>query len=810
MFALRWQVAVLVTLTVTTMAALCNQTPPPPAPTIPIPFDNQLSLIGSIQARVVVPAEANPANLVVKLDGSPVVLAQSASNDHVFEGPVNVAAVGAHQLTASITGGGFSDAARDFETVDLENPAECEVLNNVECLLPYPSDRFLAADATRLPPQNPLRMEIPSAGLPVVNGPPLDPSPYTELDGFSPTSSVLMHFPGGPDLALSNASRLLAPGAPSSPPWTDTRTYDDTSLQATSPTLLIHADTGQKILHYMELDAHATGPERQALVMRPAVALIPGERYIVAIRNTLVDSSGVPLEAEPTFAVLRDTRFTTIAPLNARRPHYENDIFPQLAAAGVNRADLILAFDFTVQSEAGLTSQVISMRDQGFAWLAAQIGETFSVDSVEENNCGDPGVNVWRIVRGTYEVPLFLTQDPELINNVGVLNVDGAGVPVQNGLTEPPFTISIPCTVLDPSPPVAHPIVLGHGLFGTGDGLVSGFAGNLGFDYIMGATNWRGLSNADQVWVATQIIGIGTSELNSFPALPDRLKQGQINTQVLARMMKDGLFNSHACFQTRSPNPADCTTAGPDPLAEGVFPGASEEMFYYGISLGGIMGAYFAALTPDIERFNIDVPAMNFSVLLQRSTQFVAFEGLLASIGISDPMDTILGLSVLHELWVRGEPAGYVHLLAADIASNTKKVLMTMAWLDKQVSNQAQEVLARSLGLPNLVGSVQENLVAIPDVAGPVDSAVVIYDTGSFDIFDPAHEPFIPPLANLIPSGVCDPHSARLTIPASLDQLAAFMQPGGQISNFCTGVCDGTIPYEKPDGAATSCDPLNP
>ena len=32
---------------------------------------------------------------------------------------------------------------------------------------------------------------------------------------------------------------------------------------------------------------------------------------------------------------------------------------------------------------------------------------------------------------------------------------------------------------------------------------------------------------------------------------------------------------------------------------------------------------------------------------------------LLLGIGITDPMDAILGLGILHELWVGGEPAGY-------------------------------------------------------------------------------------------------------------------------------------------------------
>jgi hypothetical protein len=470
---------------------------------IELPFENQLSLVGDLDVRVVLPRPraGNPATLLVELDdgGGPIdvtaLLAPHPWNPLVRQGPVPVAAAGDYQLTATISleHGPDAVAVRSFEIADLENPDECEVLNNASCLLPYPSSRFLDQDPSTL---TGLRMNLPQAGFPTVVGDPLDADVYNVdhvLDGFSPTAQILMHFPSGVDLEASNASRLLPPGVtPVSPPYVDTRTYDDTSLQATSPTLLIHADTGEQILHFVELDARAEGaeiPGRQALIMRPGIGLTPGERYIVAIRD-LVDEGGAPVEPEPPFAVLRDWRFTDIAAINERRVYYEFKIFPQLAAAGVAREDLILAFDFTVQSEENLTGQVISMRDQALTWLAGQGSPTFSVDSVEENDCTVPDETVWRIVRGTYQVPLFLTLDPAAtVNSLGVLNVDPSGNPVQNGLTDPPFTIGIPCTVLDEGGPTVHPIVLGHGLFGEGDGMVAGLLAGTTFDFIGGATD---------------------------------------------------------------------------------------------------------------------------------------------------------------------------------------------------------------------------------------------------------------------------------------------------------------------------------
>jgi hypothetical protein len=88
---------------------------------------------------------------------------------------------------------------------------------------------------------------------------------------------------------------------------------------------------------------------------------------------------------------------------------------------------------------------------------------------------------------------------------------------------------------------------------------------------------------------------------------------------------------------------------------------------------------------------------------------------------------------------------------------------------------------------------------------------MVVWDTGSFDILDPAQEPFIPPLANQIPSPVCDPHGARPTIPASVDQLLLFLQPGGLVEDTCDGICDAGTPGERPGGLPPEqlCDPFS-
>ncbi len=772
-----------------------------------LPVAGQLSLTGPVDVELDLPERFEPGSLELQLDGAPVAVEWEVSGRGA-RASLPVAADGAHALRATVV---RREGARlrtletrtSFETVTLAHPDECEVLNGVECLLPYPSSRFLA------PADTPTgwRLEVPEVGMPIQFSPtnpfgaPVDPTPLRAVDGFSPVVQILMHFPGGVDLAASRAPILLP----------ERRTYDARSLDRDSPTLLVDLDTGERVVHFVELDVRAAGPERQILFLRPGESLVPGHRYGVAVRN-LVDPDGEPVAAEPVFAALRDRRPTDIPAVEARRARSEQ-LFRELAGQA-RRSELILAFDFVVQSDEGLTGQMLSMRDQAFAWLEerASLGEvTFEVDesATTENDCSVPGTLVWRIVQGTYQVPLFLTADPVAAPSaVGFLNVDEAGHPVAAGVTNPPYTIAIPCIAREGG--LARPLVIGHGLFGNGRSTIRGliadeFADAAGagdaarFAYIAGATDFRGLSGPDvegfeTSWIAREVI----ANLSQFSQLPDRLRQGQLHTLVLARMMKQGLFNAHPAFQT--------------PAGAGVFPGPEEQTFYFGASLGGIMGLMFAALSPDIERANVDVPAINFSLLLQRATPFLPFQVLLALTGISDPMQVALGIGLLEELWVRGESAGYARHITRDPlpGTNAKRILMTEAWLDQQVSNLGTEVAARTLGLPNLSpGSLVSGLVDIPDRPGPLDSALVVYDTGSFDLDNPEHTPFVPPLANLqAEPNDCDPHGLRGFIPASIDQLFRFLQPDGRIENFCDGACDAQGPLELPGGAEQPCDPL--
>jgi hypothetical protein len=803
------------------------------------PLNGQLSLLGPVELRLRVPDSlVVPGSLRLSVDGhfvDPGLLdgSESTMDGTFLTGQLAGLGEGVHNVSASV----LLDAVvlrfrvgafTRFELVDLESPGACEVLNDIQCLLPYPSSRFLEPAAT----PTGFRVAFPAAGMPelVVGTPvqflngqrsPLNHEAFSDLDGFSPTVHPLMHFPQGVDLEASQAARLLD----------GPRNFDLRSLDPDSPSVLLDLDTGERVAHFLENDARAAGTARQTTYLRPAHSLLPGHRYVVAMRG-LVAPDGRAVKPEAPFAVLRDGRATDIAALEARRAHFE-ELFDLLEQEGVARDDLVLAFDFVVASDETLTGEMVAMRDEALAWLATQDpASLFVVDQIAEVTPPDQCQvgRVWRQVRGHFKVPLYLHKilggaaDPIATPNVMGLLVSDEDGPVQSGFSMAPFGIAIPCSAVLSGP--QHALVFGHGLFGNGANTAFDVAnllpdlmlalreadllpGDVLADYVIGGTNWSGLSHLDigpipsnpgslqdLLPLLNSFIGQLFVNFDFFAGLPDRLRQGQLASLVLGRLMKTGTFNVDPAFQWQG---------------QGVFD-PEKEMFYYGVSLGGIMGLMHLALSPDLVRGTVDVPSINFPFLLPRAKPFKPLQAFLDAVD-PDPLNQALGLLLLGELWTQGEPAGYAHHITGNTlpplpGTPAKQVLMTVALFDQQVSTLGAQIAAATLGLPNLVGSVNADLPLVPDASGPLPGAHVLWDTGSYVVGE--DDALIPPLANLpvqIDDNRCDPHGVRAVIPASLEQVFRFLRPGGTVQNFCDGTCDADGPRELPEGLGVACMP---
>ncbi len=787
------------------------------------PEPAQLSLPGALDVALELPASGTLDDLEARLDGAPLTPGLVATAD-LAEATIDPIAQGPHILVASarweppfpinvLIPRLTLTATRRFRVVNLDRPDSCEILNDVECLLPYPSSRFLEP----APTPTGWRVAFPDDALPAILGEGLSPEPFAELDGFGPGTQPLFFFP---DVDLAGS------GAPGLDPLT--RTFDARSLEPDSPTVLIDAATGERLLHFVELDARidvSDDPTRQAIILRPGVTLRPGGRYIVAVRG-LQHGDGSPVEAAPVFAALRDGAPSTIPALEARRARHE-EIFGILAGAGVDRDALILAFDFVVQSQEHLTGKLLAMRDRTYAWLDAQVAagnELFSVDEAasEELDCGAGGL--WRDVQGTFRVPLFLDRNPLTENmELGRLVLDGEGLPsfaregpggTYDEIVDARFTVLVPCSVDDPGRTV-RPLLHAHG--GGSDYRDP----RLHHDTWNGARSAPGLPAADRnlPLVAPHLLiggtdnhgfgrlefaGLGASflyklffEADGAPALTGRILQGQMNLLVLGRLMKHALFNSDPWFQTGE--------------GRGVFPGPGDEMYMWGVSFGGYSAFIHGAVSPDVAKVLPAVAVVNFANQSQRDEVFDALDFLLPIVLGPDSMTHLLVTSISHDLWAQVDPVAYLRHLRADPLDGvtTKPVLHVAGWLDQKSPNIFSDVASRDLALESLAGSFRTGLVGIPDLPGPLESAYVSYWT-ALDVDDPAHFDYLPPLANrtaprATPS--CDPHILTWMTPAFHEQAGLFFRPGGLVENTCSGPCDGAEAHEREFGNAQRCDP---
>ncbi len=870
---------------------------------------------------------------------------------------------GAVTEEASVAFEAYSRSYDPNATADRQFLDNCEILNDVACLLPFPSSRFTVPDTSPGAPPSAVKVHLPAIPfLPIINpdneATPLDPTPYNDADGFSPTSQILMHLGVNPqgcplsptpfiDLAESGAPVLqpvpdTAPNPPPAAPWENLRSIDATSLSSTSPTLLLEVVEGGQypyetvpVPHWVELDAHATGdPAHQVLIMRPARALTPGARYIVVVRN-LIDSCGNPVLVEPTYDVLRkmptgpSARTTNIGPLIEKQVHYANEILPWLhfyphyePNSPVNLLDtpsIQLSFDFKVRGKWSLWYPGKLLRDAAYAWLDAQLADPnaeplFEIAQVV--NGGTSAETAWT-VQGHIRVPIFLWKNPanpepsnsEVETTVASrLRIDAQGFMVAPGVSaRTPFSLDIPRravkTSSNPTPVPAYPLVVGHGNFASPFWMASIWQQNLllsppaeilDHDYLAGGVAWRGLSDDsampfwirypgnqathDPTWLLDHIIALNDqpsggkkSGLDQFPAWRDRVGQGIANQLVFARMLARGrsVFGKTPCFQ-QPPTGTDLTTwidtcKDMDPTAtdeSSLFPNSPDtDVYYYGVSLGGGMGALLAALSLDITKLVLDVGGTNYSLALQRSTDYAitqtglptsvqaALQSILgtnlsgADAGKDKPMNELILIDLLHELWLPVESAGYldsarcaVHFNDPAYASacsalwpqmSPKQLLLTPAWLDTNVSNQSSELLARSLELKQLdPGTVQKLSVGMPQgTSSPDDSFLVTYSAGWLSAFDLAQDPWLPPLENdtpdlahqLVPNySNCVEHGVHLKFNAYRKQFFNFLRPTstapgqsnwGRIVNYCDGACDGTHADERPAFGYATCNP---
>ena len=637
-------------------------------------------------------------------------------------------------------------------------PLECDPLTPSYCGFPYPNDYWTVADATTV---TGLRLALPEVTMPSNrNGAQTKSGAFNEMDGFSPGIAAMTHFPGATVEGLATPDSI------------------EDSMSAESPTVILNADTGERLAHWVDLDEYVVQAklrgdamedrprftinrdiaelrQEQALMLRPAIRPEDATRYIVAIRNVR-DGDGALVAPSPGFLALRDDEPSGDEIIESRRAHFE-EIFATLEEAGIARDDLQIAWDFTTASRENNTRAMVHIRDDAFAKYPD--GVPYEVELKNEGL--REGIQCRLEI--TFDMPLYMTQG----ETGGLLNLGDDGLPEQNGTY--PYAAAMIIPVAAQTTP-AGLVAVGHGQLGAKEEV-------LGYQEIMAEANLaafgmdhKGFSSDDVPTVVEAILG---GDLSVFRKIPERMHQGFLNflmgMRTLSREADGGPMTklNEALLN-------DCGGATID----------GSKRYYFGGSQGGILGASIMALSTDTERALLAVPGQSYNLLLNRSVNFDDYSGQLYGNYNWNALDMQMNLALIQGLWDRAEPTGYSKYIRTNRLPGTPahEVVIQVSKADHQVTNLGAHIMARTIGgVVNLAPLIRP-VWGLDVVSGAhTGSAMIEIDFGNDD----------PPITN-IPHWadmMDDPHGRATELEALGPILEEFYKTG-VVSNPCDGPCD--------------------
>lgn len=620
---------------------------------------------------------------------------------------------------------------------ELATPSECNPLGGIRCMTPWPSSVYEVDDSASATGR---RLAVVEGALPTnIDGIVLDPTPFNRWDGFSSAAPMITAFATGVDPAnLVHYSNF------------------DASVTDASPTVLIDMQTGELVHHFAELDARAKDtPDSQALFIRSAKLLEGGRRYAVAIKKTLKAKDGGELPIPEGFQAILDGETTTHALLERVRPRYA-EIFAALAAHGIQQDDLVVAWDFTTASREMVRADLLDARTSALAMMGTN-------GSALDFTATDTPINDVRFARrvdGEFDAPLFLSNETATITTK--LSRDGDGKPMATRLYKVPFTAIIPQCALNALAPV--PIILyGHGLLGDGTQAASGGTRHAAAEIcaVTVGTEMRGMASQDVPNVVTAL-----NNANDGPLVFDVLIQGMMNhialVQIARGPMATRLFVDGNNQSIVDPN----------------------KVYYYGISQGGIMGTTVCAIDPVIQKCVVQVGAINYSLILERSHDWPTYRTTLNG-AYPNNLDDALILSLMQQEWDRTEPTSVADVIATGGFPNTpaKQVFMQVAIADDEVANLGSEYQQRTMGVPTIMPSPYVPW-GTQVTSAPAQSGMILYDFGLGNTIPSTNEP---PPDN-------DVHSNIRNKKATTDMMRRFYETG-EIVNLCTAPmgCDCTV-----------------
>ena len=172
------------------------------------------------------------------------------------------------------------------EIIEVGESGYCDDTNQVHCMLPFPSGAFLSEDSSQ---DTGYRLTIDGQAIPDSRSAVSDNLVILDrLDGFSPSTQIFTAFDEVPNIT-GMASQFDI----------------EASIMEGHGSVLLNMDTGQKVFHWIEVDARAQEGEETLLFLRTIEGLDHNASYAVGFRG-LYDLAGNEISPHEGFRALRD------------------------------------------------------------------------------------------------------------------------------------------------------------------------------------------------------------------------------------------------------------------------------------------------------------------------------------------------------------------------------------------------------------------------------------------------------------------------------------------------------------------------
>lgn len=476
--------------------------------------------------------------------------------------------------------------------------ALCDELDELRCLLPWPSNAFTVADPSTA---TGLRLAVERSALIKTDD---EPELLSRADGFSRVTPLVTGFAA----ELSEATAYGDAG-----PVRLFRLDSEAPIEERAVPLRMEVVRGEG----------PSGAMESLVFGYPLRPLDPGADYVAVVLDELETEDGTRLGRNRTTELALSLAQPSSRAEAELRAHFA-PARETLAEAGIDATRVLRVWDFTTRSALDSTVRLGTMAKVS---VEAANAVSVAIDRVEVPDASELAL----VVEGR------LLGLPRYLDETNALLLDTDGRPMPSGDHEVPFRVAVPAGEGD------YPFVMyGHGMGGdVNDPLFDEELGGLGLGKV--GIRYHGFSEADVVGTLGGLSEAFSGSARATAQLMQAIADGAAIQTAMSSVLGDALS---APMLDDFENPA----AGRRPT--NTFPA------WVGGSLGGTMGLVAASVIPETRYGVLNVPGAGWTHFIARSQVFDIVRVLLRN-GYGSDLDVFHALAMSQSLWDEADGASF-------------------------------------------------------------------------------------------------------------------------------------------------------